>query len=277
MKMSVPDFPKFSSQTYRPLTRSPATAHTPVAPHLPCFTATAFAGFRPHCSTLRFASTTPSLPPPTNAETIANPTDQGTLSKLDDLLTSEWTAPTVVDEHIGYLKELGLDFGWGPTSFIETLVEHVYIYSGLPWGGAIVLTAVLVRASLLKIFINAADASVRMATLQPHLEPIKNRMKEARLAGDVAASQVEAAQMKQITQAAGVKMGRLFLPMLQVPLAFGTFRLMRGMAELPVPGLDSGGILWVKDLTVSDPYYILPMVGSLAIWYTFKVFWIHPY
>ena len=129
----------------------------------------------------------------------------------------------------------------------------------------------MVRTALLKLYVDAADSSGRLTVLQPHLEPIKNRMKEARLAGDMTAAQVAAAEMKQMTNAAGVRMSRLFLPMLQVPLAYGTFRLMRGMAELPVPGLDSGGFLWVKDLTVSDPYFILPMVGSIAIWYTFKV------
>lgn len=66
-------------------------------------------------------------------------------------------------------------------------------------------------------------------------------------------------------------MWRLFVPMLQVPIGFATFRLMRGMADLPVPGLDDGGFLWLTDLTQSDPYFILPIVTGIAFHLTFKV------
>jgi YidC/Oxa1 family membrane protein insertase len=86
------------------------------------------------------------------------------------------------------------------------------------------------------------------------------------------ALRLASADMKQLYKAADIKISRLFLPLLvQGPLGFGTWRLLNGMAALPVPGMDEGGLLWVKDLTVSDPYLILPMVTGLAFFWTFKV------
>ena len=53
--------------------------------------------------------------------------------------------------------------------------------------------------------------------------------------------------------------------------AFGMFRLLRGMAALPVPGLEDGGILWFQDLTMPDPFYILPVASAAVMYYIMKV------
>lgn len=81
-----------------------------------------------------------------------------------------------------------------------------------------------------------------------------------------------AKDLKGIYQKAGVKAVRLYIPAVcQMFLGFGAFRLLRNMVSLPVPGLDEGGLLWIKDLTVSDPYFILPMVTALAFHLSIKV------
>lgn len=33
-----------------------------------------------------------------------------------------------IPEQIGYLKDLGLDYGWGPTSFVQWLIENIHVY-----------------------------------------------------------------------------------------------------------------------------------------------------
>lgn len=33
------------------------------------------------------------------------------------------------------------------------------------------------------------------------------------------------------------------------------------MARAPLPSLQEGGLAWFRDLTVTDPYYILPVIG----------------
>ena len=220
-----------------------------------------------HSPLVRFASTIPDPSPVANAEPIAVPQDNFN-TPLDSVTNSDLTPVT---EHIGYLKELGLDYGWGSTAFVETLLEHVHIWSGTPWWASIVLTAVLVRLAMLKAYVNASDTAARMAVIAPLVKPIQERVSAARAARDQQAMMAASAEMQGLYRSGNVKLWRLAVPMLQIPLGFGTFRLMRGMADLPVPGMDTGGVLWLQDLTLGDPYFVLPIVTAAAFHYTFKV------
>ena len=182
-------------------------------------------------------------------------------------------APTQVSEHIGFLKELGLDYGWGPTSTIQWLLEHVYIYTGFPWWASIVLTAVAVRVGLLKFYIDAADTSAKMNALKPAMVPVMKRITAARIAEDRLELGRASQERHAIFKNAGIKFYKVAIPLVQVPLGFGTFRLLRGMGYLPVPGLDQGGCLWFTDLTLPDPYGIIPIVTSTSYFLAFRVGW----
>ena len=45
------------------------------------------------------------------------------------------------------------------------------------------------------------------------------------------------------------------------------FIALREMANLPVPSLQTGGLWWFQDLTLSDPIYVLPLVVTATMWY----------
>ena len=45
---------------------------------------------------------------------------------------------------------------------------------------------------------------------------------------------------------------------------------LRGMAYMPVESLETGGFLWITDLTMSDPYCILPMVTGCTTFLQLK-------
>ena len=179
--------------------------------------------------------------------------------------------PPPVYEHLGFLKEMGLDYGWGTTAFVETVLEHVYIYLGTPWWASIGITVFLVRAMLFKFFMDAADFNARRRIMKPLEDPINARMAAARATNDRLALKDAWMERSVLFKNAGIVWWKPFVPLLQLPLGFGVFRLVRGMSSLPVPGLDNGGFLWVYDLTVSDPYYVLPLVTTWAYYYAFKV------
>ena len=154
---------------------------------------------------------------------------------------------------------------------VESLLEGVYVYSGLPWWASIVITAVVVRTCMFPLYVNAADVGARMAIVRPHIKPIQDRVQAARIAGDQAASMAALQEINTVYRNAGIQWTKSLWPLIQVPLGFGTFRLMRGMAALPVPGLESQGVYWLKDLTIPDPYYIMPLATAWVFYYTFKV------
>ena len=49
------------------------------------------------------------------------------------------------------------------------------------------------------------------------------------------------------------------------------FSGIRAMTSLPVQSMTTGGALWFTDLTVADPYFILPAICAVSIWAVTKV------
>ena len=285
LQLTVLQFSSIST----PISVTPSRSHPPRLTSRPQARGIFHPGLSRQLLAARFASSIHATEPTHERPSTANPTsptstieiqpqhvsapappvnDEFTPSDFFDTLSDHTPQ---VSEHIGYLKELGLDYGWGPTAMIEWLLEHVYIYTGFPWWGSIVFTAIAVRLSLLKFYIDAADTSARMQALKPAMTPVMKRITQARMDGDrrelIKANQERFEMFKN----AGIRFYKVAIPLVQVPLGFGTFRLLRGMSHLPVPGFDQGGYLWFKDLTLPDPFGVLPVVTSAMYFLAFKV------
>lgn len=46
---------------------------------------------------------------------------------------------------------------------------------------------------------------------------------------------------------------------------------IREMASVPIESMKTGGLLWFTDLTVPDPYYVLPLLSCLSFMATIEV------
>lgn len=178
---------------------------------------------------------------------------------------------TTIPERIGYLKELGLDFGYGFTSTMQYLIEHVHIYTGLPWWASIVTVGILTRVAMLHPVIGASENAAKMANAKSKIDPLRERMLQAGQAGNQQETQLARAQLKEIHQAHGIKTWKSFFPMLQIPLGFGCFRVVRAMTALPVPALAMESAGWIKDLTIPDTTYILPMIAAATLCLSLRV------
>ncbi len=176
-----------------------------------------------------------------------------------------------IPDRIGYLKSLGLDYGWGPTATMEWFVEHIHVYTGGPWWVSIALTALALRAVLFKAYVGASDTAAKTAAMKPATAPVMARLRECQLNRDTTGMMQVKQELSEIYKRANIQTWRQFLPFLQIFPSFGMFRLMRGMAAVPVPGLETGGLWWAKDLTMSDPFYLMPAVTSYVMYRVFKV------
>lgn len=240
-----------------------------------------------NAASIRFASTTP-LPASTvasNASTTeaassaaaSTPTQYASevpsnfSSSLDS--ATEFSSESLynIPEHIGYLHELGLDYGWGPTSVMQWIIEHIHVYAGTPWWVSISLAAIAMRAVLFKPYVDAAENAARMQTIMPITKPLSNKMQEAAKAGDNALVMQIRGEIQMITKRAGVKLWKGAVPMVQVFAGYGTFVLLRAMSNIPVPGLETGGFLWIHNLTVPDPFLVLPIATSAVLHWVLRV------
>ncbi|EAQ86262.1 hypothetical protein CHGG_07515 [Chaetomium globosum CBS 148.51] len=209
----------------------------------------------------RNASTQPTIAP-TSASDVSNLADvTGTPVNLtgSDLLD--------IPEQIGFLKTLGLEFGWGPTSLMQTVLESVYVYTGLPWWASIAMVAVGLRVALLKPTLDASENTVKYQKLlkNPEYAAAMEDMKSLMITGNHMAGAQARAKVSLMNKEAGYSLWKNFAPMLQLPLGYGMFRLIKGMSALPVPSFETGGILWFTDLTAADPLFIMPIVTGLVV------------
>lgn len=177
-----------------------------------------------------------------------------------------------IPERIGYLKELGLDFGWGPSAFMEWTIEHLHILTGMPWWASIVMAGVLTRVALLKPSLMAADNAAKSGPVKDQMLILRRQRMQYMQQG----KQLEAAkakvEMDDLYKSHGIAMWKSFLPMLQIPIGFGTFRVVRGMSTLPVPAVATEEFAWIHDLTSYDPLYVMPVATTAFMYLALKVF-----
>ncbi|RAL01961.1 membrane insertase OXA1 [Aspergillus ibericus CBS 121593] len=175
-----------------------------------------------------------------------------------------------IPEQIGYLKQLGLDFGWGFSATIEYLIEHFHIAAGLPWWGGIVATGIFIRLALLGPTISAVDVGAKTNNIKHLTGPLRKDMMMAQKKSDMVEVAKKRAELSKLHAAHGISAWKSFIPLAQIPFGFGCYRVVNNMCGLPVPGLAAETLGWMQDLTVSDPYFILPVVSAVLMHYTLK-------
>ena len=57
----------------------------------------------------------------------------------------------------------------------------------------------------------------------------------------------------------------------QIPIFMSVFFGIKGMTELPVASMKTGGMLWFTDLTIQDPYFALPILTAATLLATVEV------
>jgi YidC/Oxa1 family membrane protein insertase len=211
---------------------------------------------------IRFNSTSSNQPPTEIADKATN-SEWSNTSELFDI--------TTIPERIGYLKELGLDYGWGPSSMIQWLIEHTHIWTGMPWWASIVAAGIFTRMILLKPVMDAASMGAKMRNVKEETDPIRTRMVEGTRNGNQQDAQLARAELAQIHKREGIVAWKSFIPMLQIPLGYGTFRVVRGMTGLPVPAVASESVAWINDLTIADPTYLLPVMSAAMLMVVLRV------
>lgn len=112
---------------------------------------------------------------------------------------------------------------------------------------------------------------MRLAAVRPHMEGIKAELLENARAGNQEGMSKAQAGMQKLHQEHDIQPWKGLLPMVQAPIAFGFFRVIKGMTALPVPGLEKESVAWIDDVTVHDPFFILPFTTSALLYLSLKV------
>lgn len=128
----------------------------------------------------------------------------------------------------------------------------------------IAVVAVSFRLCLLPLIVRLTAHNVRLAAVQPQMTALFTRLNAAKAAADPQAQQVVLGTLQKLMKENNVSPFRpLLMPLIQMPFFLAFFYSLRKLADLPLPQLKDGGFGWVSDLTVPDPYFILPITSMI--------------
>lgn len=168
---------------------------------------------------------------------------------------------TLHSDELGYMASIGLGEGWGPTALITNILEVTHVYTGLPWWATIACATFAVRAVMFPIYIKSSGNMAKMSKIKPEVDQLMNEMRSGTNSEKMAAM----SKRNKLYKEHGIKTSHSFLPMLQLPVAYGFFQATRNMAHYPVEGFSNQGAYWFENLTQADPYLGLQILTALVV------------
>lgn len=150
---------------------------------------------------------------------------------------------------------LTVDYGW--LWFISELLfwvmTHIQHYVG-NWGISIIAVTVLIKLVFYPLSSKSFRSMAKMRMLQPKLQELKTRYGNDRQA--LGKATMELYQKEKVNPLSGC------LPILiQIPVFIALYWMLMASVELR----QAPFIFWIKDLSVHDPYFVLPILMGLSM------------
>ena len=133
------------------------------------------------------------------------------------------------------------------------------------YGWAIVLMTVLIKLVLLPLTHKSTMSMRKMQKLNPRVQSIRDRyrtkLRDKQGKPNLEMQRKMNEEVMAVYKEAGVNpAGGCFPLLLQMPILFAFYSLLSTAVELR----KEPWILWIRDLSVADPYYVLPIVMGLT-------------
>lgn len=149
---------------------------------------------------------------------------------------------------------------------MQYALEYIHVSCDLPWYATIALSTVIIRILLTPLVIKTQKNAAIMRNVMPEMTEVQTKITEARKMGN----QLEYAQYNQelmhLMKSKGFNpLKNMLIPFAQAPIFVSFFIGLRRMVNAPVESLHNGGILWFTDLTLTDPYYVLPAITCATL------------
>ena len=142
------------------------------------------------------------------------------------------------------------------TGVVGDALEFFYSL-GAPWWLSIVILTVIVRTLLFPLTDKQVKSMRAMQDLRPEMERIRAKYKDNK--------QKQQEEIMKLYQESGVNPFGSCLPLLvQLPIFITMFYVIKDFGYTH-PDFTSGGILWFQDLSVQDPFYVLPILSAVTM------------
>jgi YidC/Oxa1 family membrane protein insertase len=156
---------------------------------------------------------------------------------------------------LGSNLHLSVDFGVFGVIAVPILKGLQFFYKYIPnYGLAIILITLLIRTLLFPLQYKSFKSMKKMQKLQPELAKVKEKY------GDDP-QRMQKETMELFKRNGANPMGGCLPLILQMPVFFAFYQVLFNSVEL----LNAPFMLWINDLSVKDPYYVLPVLMGAAM------------
>ncbi|WP_070989516.1 membrane protein insertase YidC [Halofilum ochraceum] len=169
-----------------------------------------------------------------------------------------YVGPKDTDYLAGLAEGLTLTIDYGYLAFLSEplfwVLDWLHSYVG-NWGFAIILLTLLIKLVFYKLSEKSYRSMAKMRKLQPKIQQLKDRYGDDR--ERMGRAMMDLYKTEKINPLGGC------LPILvQIPVFIALYWMLLGTVELR----HADFILWINDLSVRDPWFILPLLMGASMW-----------
>lgn len=157
--------------------------------------------------------------------------------------------------------ELTVDYGWLTiiAQPLFWLLKTIHGFIG-NWGWAIIFTTFIIKAFFYKLSEASYRSMAKMKLLQPKLASLKERYGDDRT--KMGQATMDLYKKEKVNPLGGC------LPMIiQIPVFIALYWALLESVELR----QAPFMLWIKDLSIRDPYFILPVIMAATMYFQQKL------
>lgn len=184
-------------------------------------------------------------------------------NSIEKFSTNLWIGPKIQDEmaKVGENLDLTVDYGW-LWWLAQPLFKLLLFFQGIVgnWGVAIILITFTVKGLLYPLTKAQYTSMAKMRLLQPKIQALRERYGEDR-------QKVSKAMMEMYKEEKVNPLGGCFPIVLQMPIFIALYWSLMEAVELR----HAPFMFWIQDLSVQDPFYILPILMGVSMFFIQKM------
>ena len=157
--------------------------------------------------------------------------------------------------------DLVVDYGWlwwiaQPLFWLLTFIQSIVVN----WGVAIIILTLLVKLAFFQLSAAGYKSMARMRKVQPKIMAIREEYANDK--GKQSQAMMELYQKEKINP-----LGGCFPILVQMPVFIALYWVLMESVELR----QAPFALWIEDLSVMDPYFVLPLLMGASMYYMQKL------
>ena len=151
--------------------------------------------------------------------------------------------------------ELTVDYGvlWFIAKPLYWLLDKMHSLSG-NWGWAIILVTILIKIFFYPLSAMGFKSMARMRNIQPRMLAIRDRYGKDK-------ARLNQAMMELYKQEKINPLGGCFPILIQIPVFLALYWVLLETVEIR----QAPFMLWIRDLSIADPYFVLPVIMGASM------------